>query len=477
MEPITLSLSLILPIFLIALIFYAFKPKSSKKYNLPPGSFGWPIIGETLGFMNEAHEKWIGDRMKKYSSKIFKTRVLGENMVVLCGTAGHKFVAANEEKLFIAWRPESMQKLFRSSYQKDAKAPQSRKAETQITKAPGFIKPEALVKYAEAMDAIVDKHFKTYWEGKEVVEVHHLSQVMVLQLAGRFFLGIGDDARIEKIAKLMDKMMLALHITPINYPGSTFNQAMKATNALRDDLQLLIKEKKAAFANGAKPQDILSYLIVSADPATGQSQPDHVIADKIMGLLAAAFNSPSMTNAFLMKYLANNPKVFDKVRAEQMEIANSKKPGETLNWEDFQKMKYSWNVALEVMRIVPPLQGTFREAAADFTYEGYTIPKGWKVYWTVSTTNFDSNIFEAPEEFDPTRFEKSTPPPYTNIPFGSGPRMCPGMDYARLQTLTFIHHVVKRFKLEVVDPNFKVLGGLNPIPIEGLHIRLENISA
>lgn len=158
MEHFFLPLSVILPAILtIAIIFYNFKPKSTNKTkNVPPGSFGWPFIGETFEFLNKEPEKFLAERMKKYSPKIFRTKIFGEPTVVLCGVAGHKFLASNEGSLFASWRPRSMQKLFRSSYQKvDSAGLMPRGSEVHITRAPGFIRPEALVRYVEKMDFMI----------------------------------------------------------------------------------------------------------------------------------------------------------------------------------------------------------------------------------------------------------------------------------------------------------------------------------
>lgn len=64
---------------------------------------------------------------------------------------------------------------------------------------------------------------------------------------------------------------------------------------------------------------------------------------------------------------------------ELMEIAKYKKKGESLQWEDLQKMRYTWNVVCESLRLTPPSQGGLREIDAEFSFAGFTIPKGWKV--------------------------------------------------------------------------------------------------
>lgn len=147
-----------------------------------------------------------------------------------------------------------------------------------------------------------------------------------------------------------------------------------------------------------------------------------------------------------------------------MEIAKSKAAGELLNWEDLQKMKYSWNVAQEVLCLAPPLQGTFREAIKDFVFSGFSIPKGWKLYRSTNSTHKNPAYFPDPEKFDPSRFEGTGPAPYTFVPFGGGPRMCPGKEYARLEILVFMHNLVKSTKWEMILADEKVIVDPMPMP-------------
>ncbi|KAL1326990.1 hypothetical protein AAHE18_13G269100 [Arachis hypogaea] len=196
------------------------------------------------------------------------------------------------------------------------------------------------------------------------------------------------------------------------------------------------------------------------------------IIDNLLQLLFSGHNTTRSVISSIMKYLGDLPEVYEQVLKEQLEISRGKGTGELLQWEDAQKMKYSWNVASEVMRLSPPVNTNFKEAIRDFNYAGYTIPKGWKLRWATCSTHMDPEYFPNPEAFDASRFEGEGPTAYSYVPFGRGPRMCLGIELARLEIPVFMHHIVERFKWDLVNPDEKFKYDPLLEPVKGLPVRL-----
>ncbi|XP_057768167.1 beta-amyrin 28-monooxygenase-like [Salvia miltiorrhiza] len=457
----------------LSLHFLFFKDKPAAA-GLPPGRTGWPVVGESLEFLStgwKGHpEKFIFDRIARYSSSVFRTHLLGERAAVFCGAAGNKFLFSNENKLVRAWWPASVDKVFPSSSASSSSQEEAIKMRRML---PNFFKPEALQRYVGIMDHIAQRHFADSWDGNKEVVVFPLTKNYTFWLACRLFVSVEDPAHVEKFSEPFSQLASGLISIPVDLPGTPFNKAIKASNFIRKELVAIIKQRKLDLADGtASPtQDILSHMLLTSDE-TGKFMHELDIADKILGLLIGGHDTASSACAFVVKYLAELPHIYQGVYKEQTEIANSKKEGELLNWEDIQKMKYSWNVACEVLRLAPPLQGAFREALSDFMYNGFTIPKGWKIYWSANSTHINPDVFPDPKKFDPSRFEGTGPAPYTFVPFGGGPRMCPGKEYARLEILVFMHHLVRRFRWEKIIPDEKIVVNPMPIPAKGLPVRL-----
>uniref|UniRef100_A0A2N9EYA6 Beta-amyrin 28-oxidase n=1 Tax=Fagus sylvatica TaxID=28930 RepID=A0A2N9EYA6_FAGSY len=431
------------------------------------------MIGESLEFLSTGWkgtpEKFIFDRMTKYSSEIFKTSLLGQPAAVFCGAACNKFLFSNENKLVTAWWPESVNKVFPSSLQTNS----MEEAKKMRKMLPNFLKAEALQGYIGIMDTIAQRHFKSSWENHDQVMVFPMAKKYTFWLACRLFISVEDPTHIARFDDPFRLLASGIISIPIDLPGTPFNRAIKASNFIRKELVAIIKQRKIDLGEGkaSTTQDILSHMLTVTDE-DGKHMVELDIADKILGLLIGGHDTASAACTFIVKYLAELPHIYDGVYKEQMEIARSKAPGELLNWDDIQKMKYSWNVAREVLRLAPPLQGAFREAINDFIFNGFSIPKGWKLYWSANSTHKSAQYFPEPEKFDPTRFEGAGPAPYTFVPFGGGPRMCPGKEYARLEILVFMHNLVKRFKWEKVLPDEKIVVDPMPMPANDLPVRL-----
>ncbi|KAK9116607.1 hypothetical protein Sjap_015554 [Stephania japonica] len=476
-------------IILTTIVTYKTKHSSSPNNKLPQGSFGWaPFIGETFQFLYSNPEKFIHDRMNKYSSQVFKTSVFGKQTAVVCGPSGHKFLFYNKD--VAAWRTPSMEKLFNNNKkaardydQSDAALKEWEKSQIAL-QLPSFLKPKAIMDYLPVMNSVIKDHFDAQWypffsnhdqQSVVIIKAFPLAKRYTLTLACKLFLGLDDPNRLVKLAREFDLVTEGLGVAAVKVPGMAFYRASKAVEAIRMQLTSIVKEKAIAMNMGMEmAQDMLGYMMGLRDGGDENLLRDGDVADKMMGLLVAGYSTVASAITFLMKYIGMHSHVYDQVLREQREIMNAKggKESGTLGWEDIQKMKYSWNVVQEVMRLVPPLQGNFREALSDLTFAGFTIPKGWKIYWSVSSTNKNPEYFPDPERFDPSRYEGTGPPPYTFVPFGGGTRTCPGKEYARVAVLMFLHNVVRRFKWETVFPDEKIISQMMPTPALGVPVRL-----
>ncbi|KAI6698466.1 hypothetical protein NL676_018585 [Syzygium grande] len=402
--------------------------------KLPPGSFGWPIIGESLEFLRSQHEgrpeKFIQDRMSKYNSPVFKTSVLGEPMVILCGPAGNKFLFSNEGKKVALWWPSSVRKLMgrclvakagvearldkkllMSFFNLEALmrsvgvideatkdhlrthwedkllrwinngAPIKKGKLNSVDKKllMSFFNLEALMRSVGVIDEATKDHLRTHWEGKDQLEAYSTLKQHTFELACRLFMSITDPQLVSRLAEHFHVFLRGVIDLPINVPGTKFYRAKKAADSIRKELQVLVKQRRMELEKktASPSQDLMSHLIANGDE-NGKLMPEVEIINNMLNLLFAGHDTSTSTLVLIIKYLSELPHVLEKFIAEQREIAASKAREELLQWEDLQKMRYSWNVISEVMRMSAPVIGSFRQALVDFTYEGYTIPKGWK---------------------------------------------------------------------------------------------------
>ncbi|XP_051153014.1 beta-amyrin 28-monooxygenase-like [Andrographis paniculata] len=457
---------------------------------LPPGSYGWPILGETLEFIRARNQgfpgcnKFVRVRMERYKSEVIKTSLMGERVAVLGGPAGNKFLFSNEHKLVTLWWPASVSRLLGEciSTSPGARGMRMRKM------ASHFFSPDAFNKlaYIDTMGRVTRRHLCAHWQGRSQLVVYPAVKLFTFELACRLFMSIQDPDRIQRLEALFRAFTRGVISIPLYLPGTKFYKAVRATAKIKEELAAIVRERKKALLEQEQgPNDLLSHLLVSPDEE-GRYMSESVIVNNILLMLFAGHDTSSSALTMVIKVLAEHPHVYKRVLAEQNEITKAKGGQEPssllLQWEDIQKMRYTWNVVCETIRLWPPVGGAFREALTDISYGGYRIPKGWKFYWSSPVTHEDSKLFADSSRFDPSRFEEeaqrnggnssSAPPPYAYVPFGGGPRMCLGKEFARLEMLVFLHNVVPRFRWSLVDPHEKILCDPIPAPEKGLPIRL-----
>ncbi|GLJ55451.1 hypothetical protein SUGI_1190680 [Cryptomeria japonica] len=458
------------------LLFYILKSSGSlskASATLPPGSFGWPVIGEMPEFVASmwanGYQSFLENRNKRYGT-IFKTSLFGYPVAVFYSAQGNRFLFnADVQSYFPASAMNLLGNSLISKVGEDARVVRKMLM--------NFLRPQALQKFVGRADSIVNDHINSKWIEKQQVKAFSLIKGGLFAVACSLFMSVGDEVQQNELHGPFSDILKGIVQIPVDIPGTPYHKGFIARKQAHKLMQKVVDRRRKDLSSGsASPeQDLLSFLLCNVDDR-GQKMSDEDIIDNIMMLVVAGHETTLVAVTFLLRYLALHPHCYAQVLQEHLQIITEMEGRQDLEWNDIQKMKYSWRAAQETLRLQPPSLGSLRVCSEDISYDGFVIPKGWKLCWATYSTHKKEEYFPEPEKFDPGRFEGKGPEPYTFVPFGGGRRMCPGNEYARMIILVFLHNIVKSFKWDLVDANEKIFCNPLPLPAQGLPLRLLPLS-
>jgi len=421
---------------------------------LPPGSMGWPYVGETTQLYSSKNPNVFFARKRNKYGPIFKTHILGCPCVMVSSPEAAKFVLVTQAHLFKPTFPASKERMLGRQAIFFQQGDYHAHLRRLVSRA---FSPESIRGSVPAIEAIALRSLRS-WDGLHVNTFQEM-KTYALNVALLSIFGDEEMQYIEELKQCYLTLEKGYNSMPVNLPGTLFHKAMKA----RKRLGAIVAHIISARRERERGSDLLGSFMDGREALT-----DDQIADNAIGVIFAARDTTASVLTWMVKFLGDNPAVLKSVTEEQAEIAREKElSGEPLSWADTRRMKVTSRVIQETMRVASILSFTFREAVEDVEYQGYLIPKGWKVLPLFRNIHHNPDHFPCPEKFDPSRFEVA-PKPNTFMPFGKGTHSCPGNELAKLEMLVFCHHLATKYRWSTSKSESGVQFGPFALPINGL---------
>ncbi|XP_052111800.1 cytochrome P450 90A1 isoform X12 [Arachis duranensis] len=363
-----------------------------RRLRLPPGSLGLPFIGETLqlisAYKSDNPEPFMDRRLNRYGL-VFTTHVFGEPTVFSAEPEMNRFVLANEGKLFECSYPGSISNL-------------------------------------------LGKHSLLLMKGNLHKKMHSLTMSFANSWIIKDHLLVDVDRLIRlNLDSWSDRVLL-------------MEEAKKARTKVAEALTLVVRERrKGSESDGNRKKDMLGALL-----ASGEQFSDEEIVDFMLALLVAGYETTSTIMTLAVKFLTETPLALAQLKEEHDQIRSKSKTGAPLEWSDYKSMIFTQCVVNETLRMANIIGGIFRRATTDININGYTIPKGWKVFASFRAVHLNPNHFKDARSFNPWRWQnnsEATIPVNVYTPFGGGPRLCPGYELARVVLSVFLHRFITIF--------------------------------
>ena len=198
-----------------------------------------------------------------------------------------------------------------------------------------------------------------------------------------------------------------------------------------------------------QPRDLFDVLLAARDPETGAAFSQAQLRDQMATMIVAGHETTALTMFWSLYLLASAP-------AEQSLVAQEV-AGVDLSAENagavLAKLPYTRAVVSESLRLYPPAAAIARVAAADDEIGEVKIPAGSLVMISPWVLHRHVKLWSEPEAFDPSRFlaDKPLAHRFAYLPFGAGPRVCVGAQFALAEAALVLAKMVQRFEISLAD--------------------------
>jgi len=205
-----------------------------------------------------------------------------------------------------------------------------------------------------------------------------------------------------------------------------FNRAIRTIDEF---ITRIVDERKRS---GEDRGDFLSLLLAARDQDTGEAMPAQQIRDEVITMLAAGHDTVTEALTWTLYLVAQYPEIEQRVQQEAVSVLGERDPVA----DDLKAFPLVVGVVEEAMRLYPPIWGIMRTAIAEDTLGGYRIPPGARVVISPYVVHRSPAVWPEPERFLPDRFLSESANGrhrFAYFPFGGGPRLCAGAQFAMLE--------------------------------------------
>ncbi|RZI79473.1 MAG: cytochrome P450 [Rubrivivax sp.] len=202
------------------------------------------------------------------------------------------------------------------------------------------------------------------------------------------------------------------------------------------------------------PPNLLEAMIVAADQADSGVD-DRDVADNVLTMLLAGEDTTANTMAWMIHLLHRNPEALRRAQDEVRRIAPDPS---TFTPEKMAELDYLEACTHETMRLKPVAPFLPLQALRDTVVGDVQVPAGTLVWNVLRHDSLSDQHFEDAQAFRPERWlangeagHAASHAKRVSMPFGAGPRVCPGRYLALLEMKMAMAMLLARFDIIGVD--------------------------